>query len=281
MGLLLTFLGFIGFVVGLIGLIKPFSFMKTRKNAAIFMVAAFAVMTVGLENNSAEVEKEQQAQQEQTVDTAVSTDKAKTEANKAKEQEPEEESTQEETYLRLNGRGKSDQGRNEPMYEGLIGFVAAQDADSTKKPWKVNTVKQIGPEKFEETKQTVPHKTKVKVLEQHLNHDGWGFYEGFLIVESVKDEKQFKIDVNNFVTYPYWEDSVEEAVKMGPVIAEYTGDGDKPVDRFGKLVSLEPGTKVVVVGTAGTNGYIPDGFVEGKKGDSDIYLDPESLKIVY
>ena len=257
------------------------NFVKKIRIVATTIMILAALLVAGCESNSETEKQEPEVKTQSEPKQDAPSDSTKEQAEQ-KEEKPQE-AKKEETYMELKGRGVSDVGRQEPKYEGLIGFVAIHDVDvkSPNTPWKVNTVKQTGPEKFEETSKTVPHKTKVKVLEQHLKHDGWGFYKGFLVVESVKDKKKFKIDVNNFVTYPYWEKSVEEAVKMGPVIAEYTGKGEKPVDRFGEWVKVKPGTKVVITGKAGLGLDVPDGFLEGKKDGTNVYFDPESLKIVY
>jgi hypothetical protein len=197
--------------------------------------------------------------------------------------EPEAKPEQENFYLELNGRGISDIGREEPIYEGRLGFVAisSTEAESTKKPWKVHLVKQTGPETFEVTKQTIQHKTEVKVLKQQLKHRGHGFYEGFLVVESVEDKKIHAINVNNFVTHPYWEKPVVEAIKSGPIIAKYTGQGKKPVDKLGEWVNIKSGEEVIIMGKSGTNGYIPNGFVQGKYNNMEVHFDPNSLELVY
>lgn len=202
-----------------------------------------------------------------------------------------EESTKESKYVKLKGRGNADNGREEPEYEGLLGFIVSDESFSDdqfpESPWHVNAIKPTEPNKFEKTNETIPHKTEVKVLEQHLEHDRYGRYNGYLVVESVEDKKKYNIDVKNFVTFPYWEEELTEAVKQGNIIAEYNGKGEKPIDRDGEWVELDAGIKVLVTSMAGAGK--PDGFVKAKVykqwkhgyGGVDVYFNSKSLNIIY
>jgi hypothetical protein len=157
-------------------------------------------------------------------------------------------------YVRLLGRGNCDKATGEePQYVGLTGFVVVNYMDhltnyDTKfplPPWRVNTVKQVGPNQFQDTNITVPHKTKVTVLKQMLWDEGMDIYSGALLVEDDSTKQQFLINVENFMTYPYWEDNIQKASQEGKLIAVYNGKGTTPVSS-GKYVELKPGTEVVV-----------------------------------
>lgn len=179
----------------------------------------------------------------------------------------------------------------------MTGFVAASSSnvmdisDFSSKfptgPWNVPTVKQIGDIQFEETKTYVPHKNKVKVIKHFLHHEGFSNYKGGLLVQDVKTKKQFYIDVYNFVTFPYWDASIEVALKQGPVIATYTPTSVKPADRDGDWVDLKPGTEVIadsVENTGRHSGKVrADVYKQWSQGYGgvDVYFDPASLKIKY
>ncbi len=124
-------------------------------------------------------------------------------------------------------------------------------------PWQINTVKQVGPNQFQDTNTTVLHKTKVKVLKQMLWDVGISVYTGALLVEEIDTKSQFLINVNNFMTYPYWEDDIKKASKEGTLIAVYNGKGKTPVTS-GKYTELKQATEVVVDGFDETTNVIMD-----------------------
>lgn len=159
-------------------------------------------------------------------------------------------------FIKLKGRGHADEGRNEPQYSGLNGFVVVgfnqvSEFENFKTkfptaPWSIPLVKQVGPEKFVYLSEGIPHKTRVKVIKQMLTHGGHGFYNGALLVEANDDKRQFLVNVENFVTYPYWEDDISEAAKAGALIATYNGNGEAPVNRSGEWVDIQIGTDILV-----------------------------------
>ena len=214
------------------------------------------------------------------------------------EEEEEEETVVEEkteitTYeVVKNGRGYSDVSRDEPEYRGMVGYVALSHSDIDNKyetfpssPWSVQAVEQSGPdvEDITETDVSIPHKTKVKVLEQHLSHQRYGNYRGWLLVQTVEEPVQtYKIDVHDFVTYAYWNRGAHEAAKMGPAIAVYNGKGAKPYNDD-EYVDVEVGTKVYLSGIeygGEVTAYVYRQWKLGY-GGVEVTFDPTSLDITY
>lgn len=199
----------------------------------------------------------------------------------------------------LDGRGNADIGRSEPEYVGIIGYVAVQEGyslDDVVEDW-VWTVPI-----YEKDKQfwveigVIEHKTEVLVKEQLLEHQRYGRYSGYLLVEKVNTNEQFYINVKDFVTNPYWlSDDAVEAVKLGEFVAEFNQISDYyPVDKKGRKVELEDGALVLAKGITGTyGGNGPDDdtnqieviVLSGRKDDtmniSRVFINEADLTIVY
>lgn len=204
-----------------------------------------------------------------------------------------EEKTETTTYeVVKKGRGNSDVSRDEPEYRGMVGYVALSNSDIDNEyetfpssPWSVQAVEQSGPdvEDITETDVSIPHKTKVKVLEQHLSHQRYGNYDGWLLVQTVEEPVQtYKIDVHDFVTYAYWNCGAHEAAKMGPAIAVYNGKGAKPYNDD-EYVDVEVGTEVYLSGTEYGGEVTAFVYREWKLGYGgvEVTFDPTSLDITY
>ena len=194
--------------------------------------------------------------------------------------------------INMRGRGESDNGRNEPDYIGETGYVAVgfneekmiqENDDFGGTPWYI-PIYEKNDDGFIEIG-TVEHKTKVYVNSQSLYHTGWGWYDGYL---EVTDDigNQFYIDVNNFLTYPYWDDSdLEKSALYGMFIAEYQNiSGNSPMSGE-RAVTIENGKKVLVVGLASNSKNEIEAVVFGEwrygYGGVRISFDKEDLKIVY
>ena len=111
------------------------------------------------------------------------------------------------------------------------------------------------------------HKTEVVVKGQMLKHEGYGAYSGYFLVEKMSTGEEYYINVNNFVTKPYWSyDDVIEAARTGCFIAEFNQESDfYPVTGNGKYTSnahIENGTIVFVRGID-FNGAGSDNKIEG------------------
>lgn len=198
----------------------------------------------------------------------------------------------------LNGRGSSDSDRSEPQYVGVSGYVVVgykQESDLKRSesfaetPWSIPTISILD-------NKSLNHKTEVTVTAQELEHEGWGNYSGKLTVEIADTKEKAIIDVNNFITKPYWTyDDLEEAAKVGFYIAEYNNKSSKyPVDRNNRKVILENGTKVLVVGLTGsyTGSEKPDQTKNPIEaivykewtygyGGVEVFFNPKDLTIIY
>lgn len=196
---------------------------------------------------------------------------------------------------KLEGRGNADVGRSEPEYVGIIGYVAIRegylmDVAIEDLAWIVPTYEQD--KQFWNETSNVEHKTEVLVKEQILEHQGYGRYSGYLLVERTDTKEQFYIDVKDFVTNPYWLNAdTEEAVRIGDFIAEFKQLSDYyPVDKDGEKVELKDGTLVLATGTTGTyGGNGPDNdtnqievvVLSEDANTSRIFINKEDLTIVY
>lgn len=158
----------------------------------------------------------------------------------------------------LNGHGRSDSGRSEPQYVGIIGYAVSDykyssDDDALEPPWSVSIYEKD--KQFYNEVGTIEHKTEVVVLSQELHHEGFGNYSGYLTVEDTKTSEEYILDVSNFITKPYWTYDIYEAAKVGDCIAEFNQVSDYyPVDRDNEKVVLDDGFSVLVTGTTGTYG---------------------------
>lgn len=200
----------------------------------------------------------------------------------------------------FNGRGSSDSGRSEPQYVGERGYLAVsgsyyddKDDGCLKQPWYISTYEKD--KQFWKENGKVEHKTEVRVLWQELEHKGWGNYSGMLLVERLDNGKQIYVDVNNFITKPYWTYAdLEDAVRIGVFLAEYHQSSDYyPVDKGNEKAQLKDGIIVLVVGPTGTYGCRgPDdetnqlkGIVYKKwkygYGGVPIFFNKDDLSIIY
>ena len=109
----------------------------------------------------------------------------------------------------LLGRGQSDSGRSEPDYVGICGYVAIgwqekeimEKSDDPSVPCSIPIYQKHGV--FSEIG-SVENNTEIGVISQELTHSGWGTYDGYLFVQD-KEGEQFYINVDNFVTKPYYD----------------------------------------------------------------------------
>ena len=194
----------------------------------------------------------------------------------------------------MKGRGISDSSREEPQYVGITGYVvigseqeyALERTDGfMKTPWMISL----------SNGELLEHKTEVAVKSQELKHEGWGSYSGLLTVERIDTKEEIIINVNNFITKPYWTyEDLNEAAKIGYYIAEYRQIGfHYPVTRDNEKVDLEDGFKVLVIGPTGMyGGNAPDRNVNSVEGivfkewklgygGVSVFFDPQDLTIIY
>lgn len=182
--------------------------------------------------------------------------------------------------VHYNGRGFD--GRSEPNYVGLNGFVAvwydeqddlATHLKYTYTPWQVPTYtrdKQF----WSKSDETINHKEPIVVREQFLVHEGYDNYSGYLKVERSSDGRQFFINVRNFVVEPYWlKKDLVEALKGGCVIVTYHQRSNfYPVSGGNKKAEVPDGLNLLATGLTGIRGK---GFVDGSTNQIAVSLSPE------
>lgn len=316
MNVLLALVGFIGFCVSLIILIIRAIKRQSKKKMIIALIAFFLLFCIGIaitDTNGVEQQTNLEAK-EDPVQLAETTQN-----NEIKEETPDQEedvakgatisNTSEiaqsngKRNENLNGRGDADTGRNEPDYINVIGYAVVSydeehdlretDDFQNEDYWQIPTYEK-DKQFWNETEITLPHKTEVLVKEQYLEHEGWGNYSGYLLVESLEDGAQYYINVNNFITKPYWtyNDDLRTASLVGTFVAEYKQVSDfYPVTSSGDKVEIPDGTIVLVTGVSGTTGkYDSDEnsieAVVWKEwrlgyGGVDVYFNTQDLTIVY
>lgn len=251
---------------------------------------------------SESISEQNGAMPKDTETSEIETAQEKTSGND-KQVEPESNHEQKKELSgkrneQLTGRGASDEGREEPQYVGVIGYVVVgteqeyelknTDDFESEEYWKIPTFEQ-DKQFWEETDTYLSHKTEVVVKKQFLEDEGWGFYSGKLLVETI-DEDQFYIDVNNFITKPYWEygpKRIMDAAKIGPFVAEFNQNSEYyPVNTNGDKVELSDGTRVLVTGTSvvksvsKVEAIVWNEWSRGYGGVS-VYFTPDDLSIMY
>ncbi len=205
----------------------------------------------------------------------------------------------------LNGRGRSDIGRSEPDYINVIGYVvvsSSQTNDIEKSDnftdsslWVIPTYEQ-DKQFWNQTNTYISHKTEVVVRKQILKHEGYGRYSGYLLVEDINDYSQFYINVDNFITKPYWtyENDIIKAAMIGDYVAKFKQRSDYyPVNKDNEKVEIPDDTYVLVTGITGTYGKNgPDDSTNQVKaivwkewkisyGGVNCYFNVDDLEIVY
>lgn len=196
------------------------------------------------------------------------------------------------------GHGYSDEGRNEPKYVDLNGFVTAyhnenrdlsQDNNYINTPWQIPIYEKTTYDTYTICG-SIDHKTPIKVISQSLEHEGWGTYEGYLYVMDTNTNATFYMDVSNFSPIPYWEyDNPTLIPYVGYCIAEYHQKSDiPPVNRDNEPIELEDGTKVLVAGKTESSSKGPKEkfhpiktFYINSNYGSIIYFNLDDITIIY
>lgn len=227
-------------------------------------------------------------------DTATESEEIIFQTQKTLEERTDSSENIDTTQSELNGRGISDSGRSEPMYVGVIGYIAISSEQEyvlertdnfVETPWII----------LSDNGEALEHKTEIIVKSQELKHEGWGSYSGLLTVERTDTKEEVIINVKNFITKPYWTyEDLNEAAKIGYYMAEYHQIGPNyPVTRNNEKVDLEDGLKVLVIGPTGMyGGDAPDRNVNSVEGivfkewqlgygGVSVFFDPQDLTIIY
>lgn len=164
------------------------------------------------------------------------------------------------------GRGISDEPSGaEPKYTGLVGYaVAANNAsitftkESAAFPWEVPGYL-LYEKRWYYTK-ALQHKTSVLVVRQVLKEVGDGVYTGRLKVIRLDTGETCWMDVENFITVPYWFYPVRRAVRYGNTVAAYKRKGRRlPINETGRTVRVENDTNVLIPGNGVWDKRSPEG----------------------
>lgn len=155
----------------------------------------------------------------------------------------------------IYGRGVSDEPSGaEPNYIGLVGYAAVAnnseadpETEGTGFLWEVPAYL-LYSKRWYYTK-SLQHKTGVLVVRQVLKEIGSGLYTGRLKVIRLDTGEICWMDVENFITVPYWFYPVRRAVKYGNTVAVYRRKGKRsPTDEDGKPVTVADDTDVLIPG---------------------------------
>ena len=153
----------------------------------------------------------------------------------------------------LKGRGLIDDAGAEPDYVDVIGFAAVymdealeNNAGYADIPWTVPVFHKNADGKWEQ-EGYIDHKTRIGILSQELMKRNGKEYQGYLKFQDLKTGRIGYINVRNFVTSSYWEQSLINAVDKGYGIAEFTQKSKYvPAYKDGRPASVKKGTKVLL-----------------------------------
>ena len=156
---------------------------------------------------------------------------------------------------RIYGRGISDEPSGaEPDYIGLVGYAVAAnnreinpETDGSVFPWTVPAYLLYSKRWY--YTQPMQHKTGVLVIRQILKDTGGGQYTGRLKIIRLDSGEICWMDVENFITVPYWFYPPRRAVKYGSVVAAYRREGNRlPTDENGVPAEVANDTDVLIPG---------------------------------
>ena len=199
---------------------------------------------------------------------------------------------------KIGNRGSSNSdGGEEPRYTNKTGYLTVMELSGlypdtdmiNNNSWTINTFKQLDADHYE-ANGTLPHKTKVKVLSQNLEHQGWGRYTGFLTVQNLSDNQEYIVSVGNFVLNQYWKNDIVDAVKDGPVICQYNNINKDylPCDKSNTIINLPENCKLLAAGKTGLiSGLNSDAlnimcfYYNNHNEYSTVYVNQDDLTILY
>lgn len=153
----------------------------------------------------------------------------------------------------LEGRGVRSKGDPEQNYIGVLGYMALQTgwevtqfSTFTQTPWELPWYEQTGEDEWK-VSGIIAHKTPVLVADQKT-YESMGYnLRGYLKVCRLDTFEVGWVDVQQFVTVPYWTLPLEEAYKYGYCIAAYKETSRYlPLDRTGHRGPLPDGVRVLI-----------------------------------
>jgi len=153
-------------------------------------------------------------------------------------------------------RGTVGTSKSEPDYIGALGYVAVyedqnmeKNSDFGKTPWKVPVYQKD--KQFWEEAGTIDHKTEVVVIGQELEMPKRSYStsrcSGYLHIIRMDTDEGCWLNVENFVTTPYWERTLTGAMEKGYCIATFKQVSDYyPVTKGKEKTALDDGTLVLL-----------------------------------
>lgn len=202
----------------------------------------------------------------------------------------------------LDGRGQITISRTEPSYISCLGYAAVFDnqyleknAEFASTPWQIPVYRKD--KQFWEKIGTIDHKTEVVVIGQELTMPKRTYStarcSGYLHVIRMDTGTDCWLDVENYVTIPYWENSLSDAQEKGYCIAEFRQVSDYyPVTSGKDKTELDDGTLVLLPVKASIYASSPDKdnnpvvgivFKEWSKGFGgvNVFFNADDLTLIY
>lgn len=194
------------------------------------------------------------------------------------------------------GRGQAI-GDGEPDYTGVLGYAALAESESnatfstfSHTPWELPCFLKKG--KRWKLDSVILHKTPVVVIGQMLLSTKETKYGGYLHVIRLDTNEMTWLNVNSFVTVPYWTYAPEETTYYGNCVAVYRNTSRRePMDPKARSGALPDGTRILLCDREHERFPSPDtvfhpltGIVfhgEEEEMGTFLFFNPEDLTIVY
>ena len=153
----------------------------------------------------------------------------------------------------IRGRGRSDDPSGEaPDYVGLVGYAVMYEnkdrgmwQENMNLPWQLPAYLRFDNRWF--ISRSLLHKTPVVVVAQKLKESAPGQYTGRLKIIRLDTSEIAWMDVESFITSPYWFYPIRRAVRYGTCVAVYRQtSGHRPVTTEGKGMSMKNETRVLI-----------------------------------
>lgn len=152
----------------------------------------------------------------------------------------------------LKGRGLVDVSGVEPNYINTIGFATVysnnkleENPDSINTPWNVPVFHKT--DSGWEMADTIEHKSKIGIISQELTKKNGKEYQGYLEFHEIATGRRGYINVVNFITVPYWDLAISEAVEKGYGIATFNQKSKyTPALKDGKPFKIQNDTQVLL-----------------------------------
>jgi hypothetical protein len=179
--------------------------------------------------------------------------------------------------------------RGPARWVGMPGYVNAEPgADDTALPWRAPTLKQVGPDKWDpDPQKPLQHRAPVTVVEQHdvsfVGRDPDRSESPTKGVFVVMTESGFiaVIRASSFTMVPYWQCPLKQLSPNQRVLVTIL-ETAKPLDRDGRWVDVEPGTKALCsFGSNRHEGRIPCRTHLSKQESPTLHFEPKNLGMVY